>query len=99
VIQAFARKWPGVPVGYSGHELGIEPSLGAVALGACVIERHVTLDRAMPGSDQKASLEPHELKDLVRQIRRFEAVRGDGIKRLHASEVPVMKKLRRKDTL
>lgn len=99
VIQTFARKWPGVPIGYSGHEAGLEPSLGAVALGACVIERHVTLDRAMPGSDQKASLEPHELKDLVRQIRRFEAVRGDGIKRLHASEVPVMNKLRRKDTL
>jgi len=99
VIYTLARKFPGVPIGYSGHELGIGPSIGAVAVGACVVERHITLDRSMPGSDQKASLEPHELKELVSQIRRFESVRGDGIKRLHPSEVPVMKKLRRRDTL
>lgn len=95
-IKTLQRKFPGVPIGYSGHELGITPSLMAVSLGASVVERHITLDRKMPGSDHKASLEPEEIKRLVSEIRRLETVRGDGIKRVYNSEVEVMKKLRRK---
>lgn len=99
VMNTLSRMFPDVPVGYSGHEAGIEPSLAAAAMGACMIERHITLDTSMPGSDQKASLDPGDFARMVKAIRRFEKVRGDGIKRLLPSEVPVMKKLRRKDTL
>ena len=96
IIKTLQRKFPGIPIGYSGHEIGITPSLVAVVIGASVIERHITLDRKMPGSDHKASLEPGEIKNLVSEIRRLEVVRGDGIKRVYDSEVEVMKKLRRK---
>ncbi|MBW2058248.1 MAG: N-acetylneuraminate synthase family protein [Deltaproteobacteria bacterium] len=85
----------GVPVGYSGHEVGLPTSLAASALGACMIERHITLDRAMWGSDQAASVEPHGLARLVREIRAIEAAMGDGVKRIFESELPVMRKLRR----
>lgn len=85
----------GVPVGYSGHEVGLATTLAAVALGACVVERHITLDRAMWGSDQAASVEPQGLMRLVRDIRAVEKAIGDGIKRVSADEVPVMQKLRR----
>jgi N-acetylneuraminate synthase len=77
----------GVPVGYSDHTTGIHVSLAAVALGAQVIEKHLTMDRSLPGPDHAASLEPHELRDLVRQIRDVEAALGDGIKRPVASEL------------
>jgi len=85
----------GVPVGYSGHELAIATTVAAVALGACVVERHITLDRSMWGSDQQASLEPHEFAELVQQIRWVEAAMGDGVKRVYEREVAVMQKLRR----
>jgi N-acetylneuraminate synthase len=85
-----------VPVGYSGHEVGLAPSVAAAALGACVIERHITLDRAMWGSDQAASVEPQGFTRLVRDIRAIEVSFGDGEKRIYDSEVPIMKKLRRK---
>lgn len=85
----------GVPVGYSGHETGISSSVAAVAIGACVIERHITLDRSMWGSDQAASLGPSGLQQLVRDIRLVETALGDGVKRRLESEVPVMEKLRR----
>jgi len=85
----------GVPVGYSGHEVGLATSYAAAVLGACVIERHITLDRAMWGSDQAASVEPAGLARLVRDIREYEVAAGDGIKRIYDSEVPIMKKLRR----
>lgn len=75
-----------LPVGYSDHTLGIEVSLAAVALGACVIEKHITLDRTLPGPDHTASLEPDELKDLVRGIRIVEAALGDGRKQPAPSE-------------
>jgi N-acetylneuraminate synthase len=94
VIQTLKQRY-GVPVGYSGHETGIASSVAAVALGACFIERHITLDRAMWGSDQAASLEPSGLTRLVRDIRLVEESMGDGVKVLQESEVPVMKKLRR----
>ncbi len=85
----------GVPVGYSGHEVGLATSYAAVALGACMVERHITLDRAMWGSDQAASVEPQGLMRLVRDIRAIEASLGDGEKHVTADEVPIMKKLRR----
>jgi N,N'-diacetyllegionaminate synthase len=78
----------GVDVGYSDHTLGIEISLAAVALGATVIEKHFTLDRALPGPDHQASLEPNELKSMVDGIRNIEGALGDGIKRPMPSEVP-----------
>ena len=94
VIPMLAERF-GVPVGYSGHEPGIAPSLAAFAMGACVIERHLTLDRGMWGTDQSASIEPDELTNLVRDIRLVEIALGDGQKRLLDSEVPIMEKLRR----
>ena len=84
-----------VPVGYSGHEVGLYTSLAAVALGACVVERHITLDRAMFGSDQAASVEPQGIASLVKNIRHAEVALGDGEKRVYDSEVSIMKKLRR----
>jgi N-acetylneuraminate synthase len=83
------------PVGYSGHEVGLQTTLAAVVLGACMIERHITLDRSMWGSDQAASVEPHGFARLVRDIQIIEAAMGDGVKRVYDSEVPVMNKLRR----
>jgi N-acetylneuraminate synthase len=84
-----------VPVGYSGHETGIPSSVCAAALGACCVERHITLDRASWGSDQAASLEPNGISRLVRDIRLWEQSKGDGIKRVYDREVPIIKKLRR----
>ena len=85
----------GVPVGYSDHTNGIEVSIAAAALGATVIEKHFTLDRTMPGPDHKASLEPDELKSMVKGIRNIELALGDGVKRLTQSEIrnkPVVRK-------
>lgn len=83
IAQAF-----GVDVGYSDHTMGIEVPIAAVALGASVIEKHLTLDRTLPGPDHRASLEPHEFGDMVRAIRNIEqAMSGDGIKRPSASEL------------
>jgi N-acetylneuraminate synthase len=84
----------GIPVGYSGHETGIPTSVAAAVLGACCVERHITMDRAMWGSDQAASLEPNGISRLVRDIRLVEQSMGDGIKKVYDEEVPVMKKLR-----
>ena len=86
----------GVPVGYSGHETGLPSSVAAVALGACMIERHITLDRSMWGSDHAASLGPSGVERLVRDIRLVEQSMGDGEKKLLEREIPVQKKLRRK---
>ena len=93
-IQTLKERYD-VPVGYSGHEVGLPTSVAAAVLGACMIERHITLDRAMWGSDQAASVEPHGFARLVRDIRAIETGMGDGEKRVHESEIPVMKKLRR----
>lgn len=93
--MASLRARLGVPVGYSGHETGLSSTIAAVALGASVVERHVTLDRAMWGTDQAASLEPNGITRLVRDIRLVEVAMGDGVKKVQPSEIPVMKKLRR----
>ena len=84
-----------VPVGYSGHEVGLATSVAAAALGACMVERHITLDRAMWGSDQAASVEPQGIWRLVKDIRAVEKAQGDGVKRVWPSELPIMQKLRR----
>ena len=94
VIPALRERF-GVPVGYSGHESGIASSVAAVAIGACIVERHITVDRAMWGTDQAASLGPSGLERLIRDIRLIELAMGDGVKRLLDSEVSIMKKLRR----
>lgn len=95
VIPALREKYK-VPVGYSGHETGIPSSGAAVALGACVVERHITLERSMWGSDQAASLGPSGIIKLVRDIRLVEMSLGDGVKKVCESEKPIMMKLRRK---
>lgn len=84
-----------VPVGYSGHEVGLTTTVSAVAMGAQWIERHITLDRAMWGSDQAASIEPGGLMRLVRDVRDTEAAMGDGTKKVYDSELPIRAKLRR----
>ncbi len=94
VIQTLQREFA-CPIGYSGHEVGLQTSVAAVALGACMIERHITLDRSMWGSDQAASVEPHGLALLVRDIRTVERALGDGVKRVLAEEIASMQKLRR----
>ncbi len=83
------------PIGYSGHEVGLVPSAVAVALGACLVERHITLDRAMWGSDQAASVEPQGMEKLVKYIRVTEQALGDGVKKVYDSEKSSLQKLRR----
>ncbi len=89
------RKRYQVPVGYSGHETGLQTTIAAVALGAVFIERHITLDRAMWGTDHAASVEPLGFTRLVRGIRSVEDALGDGKKRVFESEESVRTKLRR----
>jgi N-acetylneuraminate synthase len=89
------RERYGVPIGYSGHETGLPSTVAAAALGACVIERHITLDRAMWGSDQAASLEPNGISKIVSYVRLVEQSMGDGVKRVFDREQPVIQKLRR----
>ncbi|MEN6481433.1 MAG: N-acetylneuraminate synthase family protein [Anaerolineaceae bacterium] len=83
------------PIGYSGHEVGLIPSVITVALGSCLIERHITLDRAMWGSDQAASVEPQGMERLVKYVRVTEKSLGDGVKKVYESEIPSLNKLRR----
>jgi N-acetylneuraminate synthase len=95
MVQTLRSEFPNIPVGYSGHEVGLVPSAVAVAFGACMVERHLTLDRAMWGSDQAASVEPGGFERLVKYIRVTEASLGDGVKKVYASEQSSLKKLRR----
>ena len=95
MILTLKDKFPGVPVGYSGHEVGLAPTWAAVALGASFVERHITLDRAMWGTDQAASVEIVGLERLVSNIRDIEMALGDGVKKVYESELKNMKKLRR----
>ena len=98
VIPILSQRY-GVPIGYSGHETGLPSTAAAVVLGACLVERHITLDRSMWGSDHAASLEPNGITRLVRDIRLIELAMGDGVKRLSEREIPIMQKLRRVDTI
>jgi len=92
------QKMCNCPIGYSGHEVGLIPSSVAVGLGACLVERHITMDRAMWGSDQSASVEPGGLRRLVKYIRVVEASLGDGEKKVYASEKGILSKLRKVDS-
>lgn len=94
MIETLRKEFP-CPIGYSGHEVGLITSVVAVALGACMVERHITLDRAMWGSDQAASVEPQGFERLVKYVRVTEQSLGDGIKRVYKSEEPSIKRLRR----
>lgn len=94
MIQTLQERFE-APIGYSGHEVGLAPSFAAAVLGATMVERHITLDRAMWGSDQAASVEPQGIKRLVRDIKELDLAMGDGVKRVYESEIPIIKKLRR----
>lgn len=95
MITTLREKYPTIPIGYSGHETGLAPTWAAVSLGACFVERHITLDRAMWGSDQAASVEPNGFSRLVRNIRDIEIALGDGIKKVYPRELDAKAKLRR----
>jgi hypothetical protein len=94
MIPVLAERYQ-VPIGYSGHETGLQTTVAAVTLGACFVERHVTLDRAMWGSDQSASVEPPGVQRLVRDIRTVEEALGDGVKKVYESELKPMSRLRK----
>ena len=94
-ITTLQNRYPGVPIGYSGHERGLQISIAAVALGAVAVERHITLDRTMWGSDHAASLEPQGFEYLVRDIRVIGEAMGDGVKRIFPGELAPLAKLRR----
>lgn len=95
MIHTLKRLYPEMPIGYSGHEVGLAPSWAAVAMGATFIERHLTLDRSMWGSDQAASVEVNGFARLVQNIRDIEKSLGDGVKRVYESELAPRRKLRR----
>jgi len=95
VIETYKEMF-NCPIGYSGHERGVTPSVLAVALGANSVERHITVDRTNWGSDQAASLEMAGLYHMVRDIRQVPALLGDGQKVVYPSELPIIEKLRRK---
>lgn len=98
MIPTLLARFPLVPIGYSGHETGLVPTCSAVTLGASFIERHITLDRAMWGTDQSASVEVVGLHRLVTYIRDIERSLGDGVKKVYESEIGMIKKLRRVQT-
>jgi N,N'-diacetyllegionaminate synthase len=89
------RRAFGVPIGFSDHTEGIDVALAAVACGACALEKHLTLDRAAPGPDHASSLEPQDLRALVRSVRRVESARGDGIKAPRPAEEPIARVARK----
>jgi len=95
MIQTLKQEF-NCPIGYSGHEVGLQTTLASTVLGACFVERHITLDRAMWGSDHAASVEPGGLMRLVRDIRVIEMAMGNGVKRVYESELSSIKKLRHK---
>jgi N-acetylneuraminate synthase len=95
MIDTLRARYPECPIGYSGHETGLAPTWAAVALGATFLERHVTLDRAMWGTDHAASVELHGLERLVAHVRDLERALGDGVKRVYDSELGPRSKLRR----
>ena len=98
MVRALQGMFPATPIGYSGHETGLATTVAAVTLGACFVERHFTLDRAMWGSDHAASVEPGGMAKLVRDIRDVEGGLGDGVKRVYDSELEPRRRLRRELT-
>lgn len=98
LIPILAQRYK-IPVGYSGHEIGLYPSLVAASLGACAIERHITLSRAMFGSDQAASVEPSGIARLLKDLRQIPEMLGNGVRYVHPTEAPIKAKLRRVDDI
>ncbi|MDP6670214.1 MAG: N-acetylneuraminate synthase family protein [archaeon] len=98
-VITYFRKHFNCPIGYSGHETGVHPTIMAAALGACVIERHITLDRAMYGTDQAASLEKRGLEIICKVVKKAPTYLGEHTKRVHDSEKPIRDKLRKVDDL
>jgi N-acetylneuraminate synthase len=98
MVRTLMDLYPSLPIGYSGHETGLAPTFAAVAIGASMVERHITLDRAMWGSDQAASVEIPGVMRLVSSIRDITAAMGDGVKRVLEKELAQAKKLRRAPT-
>jgi len=98
MAPALQALFPATPIGYSGHETGLATTVAAVALGACFVERHFTLDRATWGTDHAASVEPGGMGKVVRDIRDVEAALGDGQKRVYESELEPRRRLRRELT-
>ena len=94
MITTLKKKFPS-PIGYSGHEVGLSTSLAAIILGGCMLERHITLDRSLWGSDHSASVEPQGIQKLVRDLRICERALGNGVKQVYDSEIPIREKLRR----
>ena len=94
-IKTLRKYFNATPIGWSGHEISLQTTVAAVVLGACVVERHITLSRSMWGSDQACSVEPLGVKRLVTDIRTYERAKGDGVIKIYPSEIPIMKKLRR----
>lgn len=94
MVETLANEYD-LPIGYSGHEVGLQTTYAAVVLGAVYVERHITLDRAMWGTDQAASVEPHGFARMVRDIRVIEHAMGTGVKEVYPSELPSREKLRR----
>lgn len=99
MIHTLGDMYPDTPIGYSGHETGLATTLAAVVMGATFIERHFTLDRAMWGSDQAASVEPQGMHKLIKDIRDVETALGDGIKKVYESEMGALKRLRRANSI
>jgi N-acetylneuraminate synthase len=95
MISTLKRKYPHLPIGYSGHEVGLATTYAAAALGACFIERHITLDRSMWGTDQAASVEIMGFYKLIHDVRDIERSMGDGVKKVYESELSSLKKLRK----
>jgi N-acetylneuraminate synthase len=94
MVETLRSEFPNTPIGYSGHETGLVPSVIAVAFGASFVERHITVDRAMWGSDQSASVEPGGLEKLAKYIRLTNPAVGDGVKKVYESEMGARQKLR-----
>ena len=94
-IQTLQKRYPECPIGYSGHEVGVYSTLAAGALGACMIERHITLNRSMFGTDQPSSLEPKGLKLIIENLKEIPIILGDGVKKVYDSEKPIIQKLRK----
>lgn len=95
MIETYKQSYPNIPIGYSGHETGLAPTLAAVALGASFVERHITLDRAMWGTDQAASVEINGMFQLVKNIRDIEKALGDGKKKIYSEELKNLTKMRK----
>jgi len=99
VIKTLIQKYPNNPIGYSGHESGLSTSIAAAVLGAKIIERHITTNRAMWGTDQAASLEPIGMQRLVGSVNKIITALGDGEKKVYESEIPIKAKLRNVNTI